>query len=673
MATYQITGPDGSAYTIDGPDGADPSDVISQVTAAHTAAASTGDASAAAPATPGPFGTIMRGLLSPVTNALELGKALPQVAAQAATGAVAAPVAGYAGMGVAAARALGLTKADPADTVNSVQSALTYKPTNPGSQGLSGALALPAQGAGWVGGKVATATGSPALGAAVDTGIQAIPMLAGVKPAARGVASTAADVAAATRKPPAPTAEDVLAQQAQNSPQSTSAAAAAPSLTQVSPQLRQAISQTAQSTGGAINLDAAQRHIQADTLPVPVQLTEGQALQDPTLISHEQNLRGQQQALADRFSGQNQQLVDNLQSLRDSVGPEVFSANPVEHADTLIQAYQDKDAAAQTGITADYKALKDANGGQFPIDAPTLLGNITSQLHQDLLFDHAPPAVMSTLRRLADNDNMTFENYESLRTNLARIQRSSQDGNEVAAAGVIRNAMEQLPLQPEAAALKPLADKARNSARAQFDLTTNKDSDTYDPAYAAAVHGTVPPDSFVQRFVINAPRDDVATMRQNLADNDAATQTIGVATIDHLRKAAGISDNGAGNFTQAGYNKAWQNLSPKIGSLVDPKTAETLQNLGDVARYTQFQPRGSFVNNSNTTVASIAKYGGGALEHGVNMAFHGVPVGTIGRGALQQLSSAKLAQKALAPGAGMARLAPPKTPATPGAAPVGNP
>lgn len=638
---------------------------------------------AAPPAKPSPltFGQAFRGALgmnvAPLANAAATAAAAPKVAAQMATGTVAAPVAGYAGAATAGARALGLTNADPASVVKATQSAMTYQPSSPIAQGLaSGVGFLPgklAQGADWAGGKVADATGSPALGAATNAGIQGLPLIAGIKPTAAGVTSAGSAVANLLRKAPALTAEQILQKSAMSSPQSTSAAAAAPSLTKVSPQLRQAISTEAQKSGGAINPDTLQRHIQADTLPVPMQLTEGQAGQDPMLISEEQNLRGQNPGMVERLNGQNQQLIDNLQSLRDSTGPDVFSTNQPAHADTLIDAYNAKNDAAQADITAKYKALKDANGGQFPVDAPALLGNVTSALHQDLLFDHAPPAVMSTLNRLADKDNMTFENYESLRTNLARIQRSSQDGNEVAAAGVIRNAMEQLPLQPEAAALKPLADTARAAAKTQFDITANKDSPTYDPAYSAAVNGTTPPDAFINKFVINAPRDDVATMRQNLSDNPTALQTLGVATIDHLRNAARISDNGTGNFAQAGYNKAFQNLQPKIGSLVDPKTAETLQNVGDVARYTQFQPRGSFVNNSNTMVANVAKYGGGALEHGVNMAFHGVPVGTIGRGVLQKLSTAKRAQQSLAPGAGLSRLAAPTGARPPGAAPFGTP
>lgn len=455
------------------------------------------------------------------------------------------------------------------------------------------------------------------------------------------------------------TAEQVVSRM--GAQQSTSAAAAAPSLTNVSPELRQAITRTAQKTGGAVNTEVLERHIEAESLPRPVRLTEGQATQDPVALSHEQNLRGKHRQLAEHFNEQNKQLVENVQAIRDEVGPDVFSANPVEHGDTLIAAYQAKNAAAQKVISGQYQALQQANGGKFPVDAKALLGNASAQLHQGLLFDHAPKAIMSTLTRLATKGGMTFENYESLRTNLARIQRSiTADGNEKAAAGVIREAMEQLPLAPEAASLKPLADQARASARAQFQAVDA------DPAYKAAVNETVPPDRFVSRFVIGAPRDAATLMQQNLAHDPAATQTMGVAALDHLRQAARIDADGNGNFSQAGYNKALQSLSPKLRALVPAKTAEQLESLGNVARYTQFQPRGSFVNNSNTTVSALASESAkSAAEGATNVAFAGIPVGTWGRKIAQHVATGRKAQQATAPGAGLGRLKPAATPPSP--------
>jgi len=443
------------------------------------------------------------------------------------------------------------------------------------------------------------------------------------------------------------TAEQVLSQSAQNSPQSMGAASAAPRMQSVSPELQQSVVNAARQTGGAVNPETLGRHIEADSLPVKIQLTPGQASQDPALLSHEMNNRGRIAGLPELLNEQNQKLGQNVRAIRDQVGPDVFSANPVEHGDTLIQAYKDKADIANADISQKYQALRDAAGGEFPVSAPTLLKNATSALNQDLLLDHAPKSVMSTLGRLADNDNMTFQNFESLRTNLAEVMRSSLDGNERRAAGVIRSAMEDLPLKRGAAELKPLADTARAAARAQFQALDA------DPAYKAAVNEAVPPDRFVQKFIIGAPRDQLALMRENLQGNDPATQTMGVAALDHLGQVAGID---RGNFSQANFNKHLQALSPKLSSLFDPKTVEQLETLGNVARYTQAQPRGSFVNNSNTLVGALASHAANAAEGIANVKAGGIPVGTIARKALENRSAKKLAKETMTPYGGLTKL-----------------
>ena len=431
-----------------------------------------------------------------------------------------------------------------------------------------------------------------------------------------------------------------------DSPQSMGAAHAAPDLTNASEELKSAVTEAARRSGGAVNPEALGRQLEADSLPEPIRLTKGQALQDVQQLSREQNLRGSNPELAQRFNEQNGQLVRNLQSLRDQAGPDVFSTNPVEHGDTLIDAYKAKAAVAEADINAKYQALRDANGGQFPVDAPQLLQNVEGRLHQQLLYEHAPRA-LGQLQDMAEN-GMTMEQFEALRTNLARTMRSSTDGNEVAAARVIRDEMEKLPLQGAAQNLKPLADAARGAARAQFQALDA------DPAYKAAVNETIPPDRFTQKFVIGGTRDGIARMRATLADNDSAQQTITVAGLDHLRKSAGIDDMGNGNFSQAGYNKALQQLGPK--RIFEPGLADHMEKLGNVARYTQMQPRGSFVNNSNTFTAAAAEHAKSAVEGAVNVAAKGVPIGTFARKALQNQQTGRFVRESLKPGAGVDEL-----------------
>lgn len=481
-------------------------------------------------------------------------------------------------------------------------------------------------------------------------------------PQALGAAGTVAGTAQLGRAgvsrftpKPLPDAEAVLARAIADSPQSMGAAAASPSLQSVSTELRTAISKAASKTGGAVNPEVLARHIEADTLPVRVRLTEGQASQDPVAISNEMNLRGRRNEIANHLNEQNRQLAENVRALRDEAGEDVFTTNPAEHGDTLIASYKAKDAAAQKEIGNAYQQLRDANGGQFPVDVQALLKNASDQLHQQLLFDHAPKAIMSTLNRLAGKGSMTFENFESMRTNLARIQRSlTADGNEKAAAGVIREAMEQLPLSGGAALLKPVADRARSLSRAQFQAIEA------DPAYKAAVNDSVTPDRFISRYVINGSRDDVALMRANLDGDPTATQTMAVAALDFLRDSARLNPAYEGNFASASFNKALQGLSPKMRSLMSPRTADQLEKLGNVARYTTAQPRGSYVNNSNTLVAGLANAGASAAEGAANVAAHGIPIGTWSRRLLENAASRRQANRAIAPGAGLANLPPPR-------------
>lgn len=514
----------------------------------------------------------------------------------------------------------------------STQNALTFQPsTSEGKKDIAAvqnAASYLGQKEGEnAGNRVMDATGSPVLAAAANTALNVpqflIPALPKIARALGGAE------------------EGAVGSAMTSSPGSISAAKAGIDTSKASPELAAKIHEA--QANGTLNEEAANRQLEAERMGV--QLTEGQAEQDPVKISAEQNSRGKNPEIAKRFNEQNAQLSSKLQEIRDAAGPEVFSTNPVEHGDTLIQAYKDKAAPAYEAIDNAYQALRDQNGGKFPIDVQQLVANVNNQLHAKLLYDHAPGPVMSTLKRLADNNSMTFENFESMRTNLARTMRSSTDGNERAAAGVIRNAMEELPLKDGAENLKPLADTARSLARNQYA------AEEADPAYSAAVNDSVPPDRFVQKFVIGAPRDQVALMRENLKDNEPATQTMAVATIDHLKRAADPS--GSGNISQAGYNRAFSQVEPKLQYLA-PDQAEDLGIFGRVARNTQAQPRGSFVNNSNTLVGSLAESGANIAENMANVHMGGFPGGTIIRKGIQRISNAKDVKRILDVGAGVA-------------------
>ena len=399
-----------------------------------------------------------------------------------------------------------------------------------------------------------------------------------------------------------------------------------------------------------INLEALNRHVEADSLPVPVRLTKGQASQDVNVLSHEMNSRGRDPELAQRYNEQNGQLLENINAIRDKAAPDVYATHHVENAEGIINAYKDLDAQRTAAISDKYKALRDAAGGDIPIDAKQFANNAFQSLGKELKTDFLPPAFDRQLNAYKEGAPMTYENFEAMRSNLASAMRTAEragDGNAVRALGIVRDSLEQLPLTKEAANLKPLADVARNAARERFQLLQK------DPAYQAAVND-VAPDKFINKYVIGGNVRDLETMLQQLGKDSEASQHVRSATINWLKNKAGIVDNN-GNFSQAGFNRAMQQIEPKLQQLVGESTPQ-LKTLGNVARYTQAQPRGSFVNNSNTLVGALAENVksaiGGAAEHGINVAVPGLQLGTT----IMQRRAANAAQKAtkesLKPGAG---------------------
>jgi len=429
--------------------------------------------------------------------------------------------------------------------------------------------------------------------------------------------------------------------------------------------------QQAAEIGQPLNEAALTRHLQSQRLPAPIDLTLGQATQEHAQLADEFNRRNTPEGapIADRMNSQNGKLIQNVNAIRDQAAPDAALRSTDEHAQTLMDAYQaDKDKAT-ADISAKYQKLTDANGGDFPIDGQKLVANIDAALKQKLKTGHLSPGMASALSEFRDGSRpMNFEDFETLRTDAATEMRGP-DGNKAAAAGIIRQQAENLPLTGEAADLKPLADDARAAARAQFA------KEAADPAYKAVVDGNAKSNTFFNRYVLNAPREHVQLLQDNIGDNPEVKQALAGGTVNFLKQRAGITGENNGNLSQAGYNRALQSVRPKLDLLADQSTVDHLNTLGDVARYTQFQPRGKSFNNSGTEVVrqgevrqAVGGLAAGTAEHATNAAAmsHGIPiaVGSIVRkisGARSEAraaaaeSAARQAEtaRALAPGAGI--------------------
>jgi len=444
-----------------------------------------------------------------------------------------------------------------------------------------------------------------------------------------------------------PSAQDVANTTAAQ--QSGGAAGAAPNVTAASPELQKAISAASQKTGGAVNPDVLKAHLEADEHGVD--LTKGQATRDPVQFSAEQNSTDPR--IVDRINKQNEQMTDALDNIRREASPTTVGNDYVENGRAAVDALKAYDEPIQADIKAKYKALADANGGSLPIDTSKVMEDIQPQLDKHFLNKVAAGegSISEVLDALKSGQPMSMESFENARTGLAAVQRGG--GRESVAAGIVRNALENMPLSEEGANLKGLADAARSAAKNRFQELEA------DPAYKAAVEdvaagnkrGSPSPlaDTFLDKYALSkaAPKSQVDLMMQkiNAADPDAAG-AVSSHALNAVRKAA---VNANGNVLPNGYNGALQKLGPKLDSLVAPDVRDNLESLGRTITNAKVPPAGNYVNYAKSGVIM------NAAKSAAGDAIDKVTLG-VGSKAINKIAQDRAAKEALAKGAGLDQL-----------------
>lgn len=143
-------------------------------------------------------------LENPLTAAVETG-------ANLASQAVALPVAGIAGLATETGNALGLTDRKGADVVHQVGDAMTYSPKGEMGKQATEIVTYPfqklAEAGQWAGGKTLEATDSPAAATAVDTAVNALPMM--LSPAKKGAVAIKERIAGKAETTPEGIAREV--------------------------------------------------------------------------------------------------------------------------------------------------------------------------------------------------------------------------------------------------------------------------------------------------------------------------------------------------------------------------------------------------------------------------------------------------------------------------------
>lgn len=347
-----------------------------------------------------------------------------------------------------------------------------------------------------------------------------------------------------------------------------------------------------------MNTKAIAKRIDADELGIS--LSEGQATGDVVKISREQN----DPKNAHFFNQQNTALAQRLEDVKKEASPNIPSTiKKIELGENVKNAYKEKYNILNEPVKEAYKKLEDASGFQLKVDATEMVNNIDKELNRKGQSTYLNKDVAKAFKNIKKSKSMTFEQLEALRTDLATEMRRAEragDGNAAKAAFTARQAIEDTPFLDIPEKLKSLASEARRLNREKMQILKN------DPAFEAAAYDSVSPDKFLDKYVIKGDNKTINTMINNLGKDSFAHQNIKYYVTDHLAEKTGIT-NGT-NFNQKSYNSALKNLSEfkKLDAIYDAGTKAKLERIGRVGFDVQHQPKGNFINNSKTFVASQA-------------------------------------------------------------------
>jgi len=370
------------------------------------------------------------------------------------------------------------------------------------------------------------------------------------------------------------------------------------------------------------NLDPAAVRRLADYHATGLTPTQARLTLDPADITRQSNLAKQganstdpaAQALARTQNANNKQLTNNLNTLGANTADDAVAGG-----EKIIGGLRARDDAVRSKINARYDAARNSSGRSAILDHEAFANRANALLDSNLLGGKLPADVRNVVNKKwtevveggtpsapgSAAPGLTVDTAEQIKTRIADLQRSSSDGAERKALGLVRQALDDTPLAP-GQSIGQDSINAFNSARTLNRRYMKIVERT--PALQAVRDG-VEPDKFVNDYIISggskASIMDVAKLKSSIKGSPDAMQAVRDQIVSHLKQKAGSgAADEVSNFSQSAYNKALNAIGDrKLKLFFDQKDIDQLRAVGRAASYEQVQPVGSAVNNSNTAGA----------------------------------------------------------------------
>ena len=403
---------------------------------------------------------------------------------------------------------------------------------------------------------------------------------------------------------------------------------------------------TLAGVGAARTSDEAMRIANAQSLPVPIKHTRGQASRtfDQKRFELETAKMPEGEPLRVRFADQNEQMLKNFDAFADETGAQ--SANLRQTGEKVSDALSDQIRNAKAEIRGAYDEARSAGHMNEPIDIARL---------RDYLEANRPASLNATVLSAAESGlkkvdptgtgMVSINDLEELRKMARRLSQpgtpNSVYGQEIVDLidGVTRG--RGGPLYQDARALyQAYASDFRDKAAVK-KLTSLKPGTT---------DRTVALEDVFKNSILTGSMDDVAAIKNALMKSgpsgEQAWRELQGQTITQLKEqiTANVARDVRGNpiVSPAALDKYVRDLDAdgKLDFIFGKQTAQRIRDINDLAKDVYTGPPGSF-NTSNSAVVMR-----GLLDTAVSGIFGmPLPIATSYKFAQQKLKSRAIQKK----------------------------
>ncbi len=380
-------------------------------------------------------------------------------------------------------------------------------------------------------------------------------------------------------------------------------------------------------------LDPAALLRASDFESLGMKYTTGQVTRDPMQFALEQNLKplaGVGEPLTARYNSQSstlQQLLGN---------PAQGASNEYVAGQKLSEALKNTDEILRRHVSGLYGEARASAGKDLEIPLQGLAQDYARIVGD--FGDKVPSAIRSKFAQLgldpASPSNQkklfTMQDADSLLKNINALDPGFSDKATSNALSELRSAIK--------GAVTSVDEKGGPFAGAVKAASGRFKMHEAVPALKAAAEGSVAPDEFVRRFIVNAKNtDEVKGLAKILKDAapDAFEEARKQMAATLQRAAFGENIAGDMAFSAERYMKTIRRIGPdRLSAFFTPEEVQKFMTAGRVAAYKNQAPADAVVNRSGTSAAlinllnklpgggaatSVAKSVAGSIQNGANV------------------------------------------------------